>query len=187
MNYLFFYATKSPFSNFHPAKFSDEENIFFSSEQYMMYQKAIFFHDLDTAKVIMDQNHESLPQAFLTEKINAQSILNASYDQWNGLQVKVKSLGRKVKNYDEYAWNANRVRIVTKGVLAKFMQNEDLKQILIHTNDQILVEASATDKIWGIGLDEHKAKQIDPQQWPGQNLLGQVLMDVRSSLLFFKN
>ena len=38
------------------------------------------------------------------------------------------------------------------------------------------------DKIWGIGLREKAARQISPEEWPGHNLLGKVLMQVRNEL-----
>ena len=36
--------------------------------------------------------------------------------------------------------------------------------------------------IWGIGLDAKTASQTPPDAWPGQNLLGKVLTEVRETL-----
>jgi predicted NAD-dependent protein-ADP-ribosyltransferase YbiA (DUF1768 family) len=38
--FYFFYATASPFSNFHPCSITENGLTFHSSEQYMMYHKA---------------------------------------------------------------------------------------------------------------------------------------------------
>ncbi len=66
--------------------------------------------------------------------------------------------------------------------LLKFSQNKQLMIELLRTGNKIIVEASSSDKIWGIGLSEKKAKEIDPDEWPGQNLLGKVLVEVREKI-----
>ena len=38
--FYYFYATASPFSNFHPCSFSENGIAFDTSEKYMMYHKA---------------------------------------------------------------------------------------------------------------------------------------------------
>lgn len=94
---------------------------------------------------------------------------------------KMKALGPKVRHFKEGVWKANRVSIVRKNNVAKFTQNEKLCQALLKTTG-LLAEASPSDKIWGIGLNESKAKVTDPSKWPGLNLLGQVLTDVREEI-----
>ena len=93
-----------------------------------------------------------------------------------------KSLGRKVKNFNEILWTENSCRIVYNGCLLKFSQNPELGQFLLSTGDKLIVEASPYDKIWGIGLSATKAKKIPQNEWPGTNLLGKCLMNVRNSL-----
>ena len=43
-----------------------------------------------------------------------------------------------------------------------------------------MAEASPKDKIWGIALDAETAKHINPEAWPGQNLLGKILMELKA-------
>lgn len=95
---------------------------------------------------------------------------------------KVKALGRRVRNFDVALWNANAKAAVRDGVLLKFQQNADIKDVLLATGDKVLVEASPHDAIWGIGLAEADAKRTPEAQWPGTNWLGEVLMDVRAIL-----
>ncbi len=183
MNYVFFEATDSPFSNFYPSKFSENGIDFISSEQYMMYQKAIFFKDEQMAQRILDINDQtSLAKDFLNGKINTQWILAHRFAEWEVLQYRIKDLGKKVSNYNK-TWSQHREEIVGKGIFEKCVQNEEIKQALLATGDDMIVEATKEDKIWGIGLDEHEAKIIPFEKWEGKNLLGKVLMDVRCKIL----
>ena len=45
-----------------------------------------------------------------------------------------------------------------------------------------LVEAYPSDEIWGIGLDENRARNTLEDRWPGWNLLGKVLPRVREDI-----
>lgn len=153
--FTFFYTNKSPFSQFYPAEFEVAGTKYVCAEQYMMHQKAKLFGD-----------HEIAPQILIAEK-----------------PMQMKALGRKVKNFNENIWKENRERIVQEGNLAKFSQNDHLKEALFQTKGTLLVEASPRDRIWGIGLGESNPKAMDPKQWRGQNLLGKILTDVRETLM----
>jgi len=186
MNYTFFFHLTSPFSNFHPAKFEYKDLTFISNEQFMMYSKAKTFGDEATAKKIIEINSEPLAQKFINGELGREDItkdrdLSA---KWQTLMMKAKKLGRGVQNYDESVWNQRRSKIVLFGARLKFIQNLDLKQILVNTGDTYMVEASRFDPIWSCGLTEYDAKRTPPEQWPGLNLLGKVLDEVKSE---FKN
>lgn len=129
--------------------------MFASMEQYMMYEKAAIFGDFDMA------------QKILTEKDAA----------------KIKRYGRQVVNYDDVVWNGICQIIVYRGLLAKFLQNEDLGRKLNETGDAVLAECAVQDKIWGIGLSMQDMNRFDMQKWNGQNLLGFALMQVREQIL----
>jgi ribA/ribD-fused uncharacterized protein len=93
-----------------------------------------------------------------------------------------KRLGRSVTGFDDELWSAKRVEIVVRGNMAKFSQHSGLKAFLLSTGDAVLVEASPTDKVWGIGLAEDHVDAGTPSRWPGLNLLGFALMLVRTTL-----
>ena len=131
------------------------DNITFSSmEQYMMYQKAICFKDTNTAEKIL--------------KISD--------------VAQIKALGRLVKNYDDNYWNGVRQIVVYEGLLAKFSQNDELKNQLIATDVAILAECAVQDRIWGIGLSMKDENRFARTKWKGQNLLGYALMKVRDKI-----
>ena len=141
-------------SNWYPSNFSVDGVVFSSMEQYMMYQKANCFDDKNIAAQILQTNDVS----------------------------QIKALGRMVSGYDDNYWNGIRQIVVYKGLLAKFSQNEDLKELLIGTETAILAECAVKDKIWGIGLSMKDADRLNRTKWRGQNLLGYTLMMVREQL-----
>lgn len=70
---------------------------------------------------------------------------------------------------------------------AKF-QNSKLKKLLLDTKDNILVEASPFDRIWGIGMKAYEVnnpaankKKLEKRLEDG-NLLGKLLMEVRKNI-----
>ena len=94
----------------------------------------------------------------------------------------IKSLGRKIRNFDEKIWNDVKYSIVLNGNYLKFTQNRNLMNFLLSTGDKILVEASPFDKIWGIGMSENDERINNPDEWQGENLLGFALTEVREEI-----
>ena len=149
---IFFYRTGHPFSNFHPSIFTVNGLVFLWAEQYIMCRKAIYFHDQETASLIL---HATSPGV-------------------------CKGLGRKVKQYDDDTWASVREQVAFEACLHKFEHNKKLRAVLLGTGTALLVEAAPTDRIWGIGFTEEDAPAYK-HQW-GMNLLGQTLMRVRDEL-----
>lgn len=154
MTHLFFWETSSPGSQWHKSPFTVDGDKYFCAEQYMMAGKARLFKDEEVRAEILKAK-------------NARTI---------------KELGRKVKNFDEAVWVAHRYDIVKRGNVAKFSQNEHLKKWLLETGTVQLIEAAPADKIYGIGLNAEDAARTPQEQWPGLNLLGKALMEVRAEL-----
>jgi ribA/ribD-fused uncharacterized protein len=87
-----------------------------------------------------------------------------------------------VRGFDEAQWKAARFDIVTRASLAKFGQDPGLRRYLLATRGEVLVEASPTDRIWGIGLGRDDPRAADPRTWRGLNLLGFALGRAREML-----
>jgi ribA/ribD-fused uncharacterized protein len=148
-----------PFSNWFKRKTVVDGQTFSSNEQWMMYSKAMLFNDVITAKKILQTSDPR----------------------------KQKALGREVKGYDDTLWNDQRALIVLAGCFEKFVQHDDLAEVLLATEDLEIVEASPYDTIWGIGLAAEDPRATDKSQWKGQNLLGKVTMDVRAELKILRS
>lgn len=146
--------SKACLSQWFPSPFVVDDQYYNCAEQYMMAEKARFFGDEDVRQQILAENN----------------------------QMAIKKLGRKVKYYDDAVWKSIRFDVVVKGNLAKFSQNEKLRNFLISTDDKVLVETSPKDEVWGIGLEEHSPEATCPRKWKGTNLLGFALMEVRDKL-----
>ncbi|KAG2379392.1 hypothetical protein C9374_007531 [Naegleria lovaniensis] len=152
----YFWKQDSVFSQWHMRSITIDSITFSCCEQYMMYQKAKLFRDDDVA----------------------QQILKTSSSQKS-----MKALGRKVKNFSNDIWEANRERIVYEGNYAKFTQHSDLRRTLLENVDCEYVEASPYDAIWGIGLSQDDPKAKRRETWKGLNLLGRVLTQLREDLI----
>ena len=78
-------------------------------------------------------------------------------------------LGRSQPNRSD--WGTIRDAVMREAVLAKFTQHSSLQELLLSTGDALLVEHTENDRYWGDGGDGS-----------GSNMLGQILMSVRSQL-----
>ena len=93
-----------------------------------------------------------------------------------------QGIGAQGKRVDQKVWDDFKYAIVLNGNWCKFSQNQPLREFLLSTGDDVLVEASPYDGIWGIRLSASAPEAEDPQKWRGQNLLGFALMEVRDEL-----
>ena len=152
--FTFFWG--GPFSQWYPAQFEIDGVTFEDAEMYMMYKKAMLFNDIETAEEILKSKHAS----------------------------ESKQLGRTVKNFNKTIWENNCKKYVYDGNYAKFTQNPYLLEFLYNTGDTELVEASAEDRIWGIGLSEDDPRALNKETWDGTNWLGEILTKLRKDLKF---
>ena len=161
--YLFFWGHRprkdhelgpSCLSQWWPCAFDLDGQRYSSAEQYMMAEKARISGDAEALAAILAADEPG----------------------------RIKALGRKVRGFDEARWTAARFDIVVRGSTAKFGQDERLRHYLLGTGASVLVEASPTDRIWGIGLTADDPRARDPRAWLGTNVLGFALMHARESL-----
>lgn len=146
--------TPSCFSQWWQSEFTYRDQVFSCMEQVMMASKARLFGDEEIYRQIMQSNDPA----------------------------KIKKLGRQVKGFDDAVWDRHKFNCILMGNYCKFAANPELRAYLLSTGDEILVEASPYDRIWGIGLAAEDARVTDPAQWLGENLLGFALMQVRDEI-----
>ena len=165
-NFVFFFGhsvqCKYPFlSQWYASRFVDPEIVddnkqpvrFENGEQYMMYSKAVLFHDWESAKKILNLTDPKM----------------------------IKAVGRRVCNFDEHTWEQHRSAIVHRANYLKFTQNPVLREkLLAFPKNTVFVEASPYDRIWGIGYSAHHA-MANQNNW-GLNLLGQAISRVRNDM-----
>ncbi|NUT53335.1 MAG: NADAR family protein [Saccharothrix sp.] len=162
VKYLFFWNQNLPGSTVHkgclsqwyPSPFTSEGDTFATAEHYMMWRKAVLFGDRATAASILAAGHPR----------------------------QARDLGRRVRDFDQATWEAERFGIVVDGSTLKFTADPELRAFLLATGDRVLVEASPLDRIWGIGLTEDDPRATDPDRWRGLNLLGFALAETRTRL-----
>lgn len=124
-------------------------------EQFMMAEKARIFNDQD-----------ALDQVMTTQDPKTQ-----------------KAIGRRIRGFEQDAWNSFCRGIVYRGNLAKFTQNDELQALLIATGIREIVEASPGDRIWGIGLSADHPDACHPSRWKGTNWLGTAIMQIRAKIV----
>ena len=94
-----------------------------------------------------------------------------------------KRLGKLVRGFDVQTWEAVARDVVMRASLAKFSSDPKLRAKLLLTEGTVLVEASPTDVIWGVGLAEDDPRVHNRDRWRGRNWLGQVLTELREQML----
>ena len=146
--------TNAVYSQFYPVEFQVDGVRYHWAEQWMMAAKARLFGDQEALAAILQA----------------------------GEPLECKKIGRTVRNYDDGQWSAARFDLVVAGNIAKFGQNQPLREHLLGSDDAILVEAAPRDQIWGIGFGRENPAAQDPLRWRGRNLLGFALIKVRAVL-----
>lgn len=151
--YVFFWS--GLFSNFAPIK----EGIKFdgfrfpTSEHIFMYIKAKTFRDEEIAEKI-----KSAPDP-----------------------KTAKSLGRKVRGFNEEVWKKHRDNAMKTAVQLKFDASSEFRNELLKEKyrNKTFVEASPYDCIWGIGMSMEDPNVSNEHEWQGLNLLGNILTKLR--------
>lgn len=68
-------------------------------------------------------------------------------------------------------WKKMRAVLMTRALYTKVQMYEDVKDELLSTNDELILETSLYDYYWGLGRDMR-----------GENQMGKIWMDIREKL-----
>lgn len=147
-------VNKSCLSQWYPAPFTVDGVRYATAEHYMMAGKARLFGDAEAERLVFADDDPG----------------------------RAKGAGRRVRGFSEETWAAHCYALVVAANMAKFGQHRALRSFLLGTGERVLVEASPSDTIWGIGLSAAQPEAMHPASWRGLNLLGFALMNVRLAL-----
>ncbi len=143
---IYFYSTRTQtygcFSNFSRHGFELDELWWLTSEHYFQAQKFV-----DTDRPWFD-------------KIGSVKT-----------PKEAAKMGRDRNHPLRSDWEQVKDEIMQRAVLQKFKTNADIREILLATGDELIVENAPHDYYWGCGKDGS-----------GKNKLGEILMAVREIL-----
>ena len=123
----------------------------------------------------------SVEHAYQSKK----SIVCGNMDARRRLQLcvnpgKAKYIGKDIVETQE--WIMQRVKVMREILQAKLEQCETYRRKLLACRGQI-VEAVPGERFWSAGMSKDQLTQVPVNQWPGQNMLGVLHMELRDALL----
>lgn len=154
-----FHNAKCPLSVWnteYPFKVDGKEYI--CVDQYVLEQKCLKFGDSDTAARICNETDPKIMRR-LGEKINGTSPYN--HEDWREVWPYAVGQACQAKFTDPSASGA--------------------KDFLLDTGDLVIAESSR-NKYWGTGIHTSCDNALDMKSWDGENILGQILMHIRSEI-----
>lgn len=171
-NTIYFYSHKGEYgflSNFYPAPITICGVEWPTSEHF--FQAAKFFYKSPT-----HQNHRDICELYYNNTAHSgNSRIFTEYIE----KIRTDPSPANAKKYGgirtipiDPRWEDIKDRIMTLAVTTKFEHHRDLADKIISTYPSPLVEHTVRDRYWADGGDGS-----------GKNMLGQILMDVRSRLI----
>lgn len=146
----------SPLSMWHESPFQVRGLYFSSIGQYLAWKKAQFTGGASIAEAIYDAETQE-------DAIAAKSRLTA---------------------VDSEKWMAIAPSVVTEALVCQLGQYPAAREFLLSTEDKLLVEVNPYDTFWASGLDAYDPRltSLEPEDWPGQNAWGKILMTMRATI-----
>ena len=158
--FTFFYRSNNVFSQWYEgAPFTKFGITFKTAENFMMWRKGLLF---GAPQLVLDKIIQASPRD-------------------------AKRMGRNlIQFFNEGIWDVAARPLVAEGNYAKFSQNREALAALLRTEGTTLVEASPTDRVWGIGLTADDPRAQQRETWLGTNWLGEVLTEMRKTFLLVR-
>ena len=150
---LAFKGRKDVLSNFYPCHIFYKNIWFNCSEQIYQYEKAIF--------------HGITKDALKSQLM----LLKTPYEQ--------KKWAKRITVRD--AWMEVRREVMKNILRAKLECVREYKQVLLQSKG-VLVEAVPGERFWSSGLSKTDVYRRMAEDWPGQNELGKIHMELRTEI-----
>lgn len=97
-------------------------------------------------------------------------------------QKKQRFFLKEINNACQKLWYPIMADSVEEACRFKFTNDTIAKNFLLSTNNKWLVNTNFFDPIWAIGRPITHGENKNPKLWRGNNLLGQILMNIRAEL-----
>ena len=149
-NLIVFRGGQNPLSNFFPVQLESGSKSFPSSEHWYQYRKAMYVGDTVAAGSILDAR--------------------TPYD--------AMLLGRDL-NTENSEWEAHKTNIMREILQCKYDQCPEFQDSLQKSETKILAEATS-HLYWASGLPPSTTSSRACETWPGRNMLGKLLMELRA-------
>ena len=94
----------------------------------------------------------------------------------------VKRLSKELEEENRRAWEDDNFDVLRELLREKARTCEQFYNCLMMYKDKLLAEATV-NKRWGTGLSKWVTNVTKPKFWPGQNLMGVLLMELTNELL----
>ncbi len=143
-------------SNMYPCIVPYKGKNFSSSEHAYQWEKALGVGQKEKAQDILEA-----PDGYAAKKISKTLDPNAVYN-WR----------------TRYG-----VATMKKIAQAKFDNVEEFRKEMIDSKGMYIIEALCDDTFWAVGFLREIGAFCKPQYWPGQNVMGRILMEVRDKYL----
>ena len=121
----------------------------------------------------VEQAYQHLKAVFHEEERIALAILKCTSART------MKSWGDKIT--DSPSWTQRKEAIMRELIEVKVDSCPEACMDLVDSADCILVE-SVKDDFWGSGAHHEQTLKIHPEEWPGENKMGVIWMDVRRKM-----
>ena len=147
------HGEENPLSNMYPCTIKVFGKEFNSTEQAYQYSKAIRRGQLDVATGIC-----AAPTPFMAKK-------QAKFLKYD-------------KNWNE----TEKITLMNQLLQEKLDQVPEFKTALLDSGRKMIVETVPGEYVWSSGLNEKVTNVTKRKFWPGSNLLGKLLEELRSSM-----
>ena len=158
-NILAFKSYEHPLSNHYPCKLEVFDEKFKSVEEAYFWRMSSEMGKPDLAKRIQKSHHAG----------EAKKLSKEIADDLGRLQ-----------------WEKENVDVMVHLLEAKAKQCGRFYECLMESEDSVLAEATPS-RYWGTGLSIFVTKNCSESYWPGQNMLGALLMQLRGELMAKKD
>ena len=93
----------------------------------------------------------------------------------------MRRIGENIKGYNHREWNSVADAVMLKALVSKFTDPgaRGAQETLMKTGNKVIGFAGKND-YWGVGLQSNEPGILDENNWPGSNILGKMLMEIRS-------